>query len=476
MTPSNLALLQRLCIAASAIFVLSIWVFAPRGELIDKDAEQNLAMAYNLRHHGILSLDTDRPPEALRPSRYREPLPVIALSAYMRVLDGTLGDHSFSDLLQGSKARLLQYSNIAWGVLLVLVMLRTARALRIPDWMAALAIALAHIPLIDHYGTLYTEVSGAALIALSSYLAMVAVARLQWRYFIYAGLAFGALILTKASFLYVAIALLAIYVIYGLLFARAVLGPRFVLVSTLLAALGTAAVIAPWMLRNQARFGSPEIADRGGLVLITRAVKNGMTDAEYVGTFYAYAPRILQWPIGLITGYRQKDLQAGGRLERLKRGANPGDELAGEEGRVEDAISYYWRAKAMRAPLLKAFIKAGHPNPLAAADAELKKRAIEMIKAEPMRHARMTLPFMWRGAPFMFPFFVVVLFYSWRKGDAGVAAYVLPTLGLIAFYALLSHFIPRYAEPNAPIAAICAALVVNRWLEGRAMRRATQTA
>jgi hypothetical protein len=472
--PSSFALLQRLCIIAGALTVLAIWLLAPRGELIDKDAEQNLAMAYNLRHHGSFSLDTDRAPDALRPSRYREPLPAVALAAYMAVFDGILKGHGFRDLLEGDNARLLQYSNIAWGLLLVVVMWRTARILRIPEWLAVLAIALAHIPLIDHYGTLYTEVCGAALIALASYLALLALTRLQVSYFFYAGLSFGALALTKASFLYVAIALLAIYLLCGLSFVRASARARFVLGSTFAAAIGTALVVAPWMLRNQVQFGSPEIADRGGLVLVTRAVKNGMTAEEYMGTFYAYAPRILQWPMGKLTGFQQKDLQAGGRLQRLKRGANPGDEQAAAEGRVNDAISYYWRAKALRAPRLAAFEAAGHPNALGAADAELKKQAIARIEADPLRHLKMTLPFMWRGAPFMFPFFLFVLVYAWRKDDAPVAAYVLPTLGLIAFYALLSHFIPRYAEPNAPIAAICAALLVNRWLEGRAMRCATQ--
>lgn len=455
--------IERAFIALVALAVFAVWLSKPAGSLIRKDAEQNFAMAYNLRHHGIMSLDTDRAPEALRPSRYREPLPVLVLSGYMLALDPVLGDTSFKDLLQGDKAKLLKYSNILWGMLLVWVMLLTARRLGIPKWGAALAILLAHLPLANHYGTLYSEISGAALIALVSYLCFVALQERRLLHFFAVGLAFGLLILTKASFLYVAIALILIYLIYALIKTP----KSFACASAALAVAGTLLIIAPWMLRNQMQFGSPNLADRGGLVLMTRAVKNGMTRDEYIGTFYAYAPRTLQKPMGWITGHKPEDLHAGGSLEKLMRGANPADEKAAEEGRVADTISYYWHAKAMRAPLLRKFEAEGHPNPLAAADAELQKEAMTMIKANPKDHAVMTLPFIWRGALFMFPFLLFMLCYAWHKRDTPLAAYVLPTLGLIGFYAALSHFILRYTDPNAPIAAICAVLLLHRWLENR---------
>ncbi|HKY03076.1 MAG TPA: glycosyltransferase family 39 protein [Burkholderiales bacterium] len=467
MEAKRLRALKRAFTYLVALIVGAIWIGAPSDALIEKDAEQNLAMAYNFTHYGVMSLDTDRAPENLRPSRYREPLPVLLLSGYLLALDPVLDGDSFDELLRGTNARWLKYSNILWGALLVATIFLTARTLRLPPWFAALALLLAHIPLAEHYGTLYSEIAGAALIALASYVALLAVRDRRLTLFFLAGLSFGALMLTKASYFYVAIVLVLLYLGYAL-YGRDTAKRGFAWQSTALLILGIAVVVAPWMIRNQMQFGSPSIADRGGLVLITRAVKNEMTAEEYVGTFYAYAPRWLQWPIGALTGFKSEDVRAGGRLERLKRGANSADELAGEEGRVDDAISYYWRAKAMRAPKLAAHEAAGHPNPLAAADAELKQDAIEMIKANPGDHLKLTLPFIWRGAPFMLPFLLVILVYAWRRRDAPLAAYVVPSLGLIGFYAALSHFIPRYAEPNAPVVAICAVLLLHRWLEARA--------
>ena len=458
-------------VALAVMVVLACWLLVPDGELIEKDAEQNLAMAYNFAHHGVMSLDTDRAPEKLRPSRFREPIPVWLLSGSLLALDPVLEGDRFDQLLNGTNARWLQYSNIFWDAILIAGILLTARTLKLPTWCAALAVVLAHLPLIDDFESLYSEIAGAALIAFASYFALVAVRDRRLTQFFVAGLSFGALALTKASFFYVAIALTLTYLGFALYTGDRAKAWK----STVLLILGTVVVIAPWMLRNQLQFGSPSIADRGGLVLITRAVKNGMTTEEYKGTFYAYAPYWLQGPMGALTGYKPEDVRAGGSLERLKRRANPSDELASDEGRINDAISYYYRAKAMLAPKLAAYEAAGNPNPLGAADAELKEEAIEMIKAHPGDHFKLILPFIWRGAPFLFPFFLGILVYAWRRRDAPLAAYVLLSLGMFGFYAVLSHFIPRYGEPNAPIAAICAVLLLHRWLEARATKLQTRT-
>ena len=93
-------------------------------------------------------------------------------------------------------------------------------------------------------------------------------------------------------------------------------------------------------------------------------------------------------------------------------------------------------------------------NPRAEADKELRARAFEMILARPGRHVAMSFLFLWRGA-----FFVAVVLGSalviavTRKRVDWMVA-VLPAAGLVAFYALLSHFIPRYGVPMTPIAVV----------------------
>lgn len=462
-------------------------------------------MAYNLRHHGVFSLDTDRAPDALRPSRYREPLPILVLAGYMAALDpffrdATLDtllkgkkpdrfkysnvfldallawdDVSLNTLFKGEKANLLRYSNLLWAALLVWAMILTTRRLRIPAWAAALAILLAHFSLQDSYHRFHTELPAAALITLASYLALLSLQERHLLHFFYAGLSFGLLILTKTSFLYISIALLVIYSVYARINAKDSGQRRFAFSSTVLTIAGIALVIGPWMLRNQMLFGSPKLADRGGAVLMERAIKNGMTSAEYAGTLYAYAPLVLKKPIAALMGYRPEDLLAGGQFQRLQRFSNRrSDRKAINEGRINDVVSYHNRAVGIMESKQTAFNAAGHPNPFGAADAELQNEATAMIKTNLLDHFAMILPFMWRGAPFMGPFLLAALIYAWRRRDAPLAAYILPSLGMICFYALFSHFIPRYAEPNAPIVAICFILLLHRWLEGRKLKHVAQ--
>lgn len=450
-------------ILITAFVVVETWVEEPTIQRLSPDQEQNLVLAYNVRHHGVFSVDEDRTPDALRPSRYREPLPVLALAGYLFVADPLLGDLPINDLTEVENLKILKYSNIPWSALMLVAMLLTARRLQLPIWATALAVLLTFFCLDEWHSRLYTEVPAAALIALASYLAFVAIQERRLFHFFAAGLSFGLLVLTKTSFFYVAIVLLLIYIGYALLQAKGRAQRRFVFSSAVLMGIGTILVVGPWMLRNQIQFSSPNLSDRGGIVLLERAVKNGMTQEEYAGTFYSYAPWYFRKPIGALTGHKPEDLLSGGKLERLDRYVNQdADRQARAEGRFNDIVSYHHRVVAIYGSKLAAMNAAGHPDPRGAADAELKREAIAMIKAHPLDHIAMTLPFLWRGAPYMAPFLIGVLIYAWRRRDAPLAAYLLPTLGIFAFYAAFSHFIPRYADPNVPVAAICFALFLHR--------------
>jgi lipopolysaccharide export LptBFGC system permease protein LptF len=88
-----------------------------------------------------------------------------------------------------------------------------------------------------------------------------------------------------------------------------------------------------------------------------------------------------------------------------------------------------------------------------AADDAVKKLAEQRILAHPFKHLATTIPFVWRGALLLFPVLLVALAYALRRRlDLGL--FVLPAVGLLAFYALLSHFIPRYSVPALPAAIV----------------------
>ncbi|MFT2657982.1 hypothetical protein, partial [Escherichia coli] len=80
-----------------------------------------------------------------------------------------------------------------------------------------------------------------------------------------------------------------------------------------------------------------------------------------------------------------------------------------QEGRPEDAVSYYRRARAERVKLERELSEAQVPNAGVAADKLLQKRALELIESHPGRHLAATIPFLWRGATAAFPILLIGL-------------------------------------------------------------------
>lgn len=234
------------------------------------------------------------------------------------------------------------------------------------------------------------------------------------------------------------------------------------------------------MLRNYQHFDSYQIAERGGTVLMTRAIKDLMTPVEYRGTFYAWAPWGVKAVMRRVLGFRSEDLEAGGRLERLNRSPRSSfhqkDVAAELAGQPEKATSYFYKSLAEYRKLKLAYQAAGAPNPTMAADKEIQRRALTIVKEHPWRHLAMTPPFLWRGAFFSFPILVIVLIHSLRKRHDDLALFVAPAFGAIMFYALLSHFIPRYGQALRPVAIVAAVLLAKAWWDQRRSQDQTDRA
>lgn len=439
------------------------WSSRITGEPIEADAAQTLTMALNLRHHGVVSLDA-APPFA--PSMYREPLPVMATAAAIAITDAAWGPAAPSEYLAGPRARAVKLQNLLWLVLLSVAALWATYRLTSSLPLGLLAAWLMNVdvvPLVSWgpeallLDTLYSDLPAAALL-----LAGAACLAGAWRGgrlagCVPAGLCFGLAALVKAAFLYVGIGLLAALACLALA-ERSRASVRHALLGVGVLGLVFAVVVLPWMMRNQAAFGRFELAERGGVVLWVRALKDGMTAEERRGALYAWAPARLQAPIGAALGFAPRDLERGGRLQRLNRGADSSfheaDVAAELAGRPEEAISYYRKGRAERVRLTRIAAGAGEPAPEVAADAALKAQALERIAEHPLRHLAMSLLFVWRGAPFACPVLVAALVFGLRRRDQALVAFAVPALGLVAFYALFSHFIPRYGLPAMPVAVV----------------------
>jgi len=490
--------------------LLTRWTVTLSSDTIEKDELQNLTMAYNFAMHNVLSLDPPErepqdvgnlPPNVaiylddLSATNYREPLPCIVLGIYLKALKLLRGPISFGSLIQGSGARLAKFSNAIWGILLCLSVFATLKVLTGTYVLAAVGALVVGLNMdID---SLYTESAAAALLALVSFLSMMAIKTRHPLYYLLAGISMGALILTKAAFLYVSLALVVCFVSW--LICRWRHGIHWRAIGLVLFLFGVTVVVGPWIGRNYYLFGTARVSERGGIVLMYRALKDQMSWTEYLGSFYYWAPRG-SGLIGKILGFNAADLNKGGRLQRLNReqadGARNSDgaegraaghdrsklgmswevstigfaeDLAAEEaGLPEAAISYYHRARAERVRLAQELRQQGHPHPGSAADDQLQKQAMELILAHPIKHLLMMGPFLWRGAPFTAPILAFSAIIAIRLRRYDLIAYMLPAIAMVAFHVAVTHNIPRYNAPAQPITAVlfigmAQALIIRAW-------------
>jgi 4-amino-4-deoxy-L-arabinose transferase-like glycosyltransferase len=287
-----------------------------------------------------------------------------------------------------------------------------------------------------------------------------------------AGIAFGMLALVKASFLYVFAGVVMIIVVTAAMqWVRA--RDRRATLLGLLVLSGFVIAVAPWMCRNYVHFGTFSIAERGGGVLAIRVMKDQMTLEEYIGSFYVWAPHGLQPLVGAALGFSPDDLERGGRLQRLNR--RPTSDFYAEDifwekaGRPDRVVSYYRKARAAHVQL-KSELTARGEDP-AQSDAILQERSLAYIREQPWRHLAVTIPMLWRGALFTIPVLAFTLWHAVRRRNWALARFGLPAFGLVMFYALFSHFIPRYGAPVFPAVIVCVAALLKNCLESRGARQ-----
>jgi 4-amino-4-deoxy-L-arabinose transferase-like glycosyltransferase len=311
---------------------------------------------------------------------------------------------------------------------------------------------------------------------------MMAVRTGRLRHYLFAGLAWGALVLTKAVFLYIAVPIIVCFagwIIWrwwrDVLDIRAVCG-------LLVFLFGLGLIVGPWIARNYYYLGAAQVTHRGGLPMMIRAIHNQMNWTEYFGTFYVWAPAVIRDELGHILGFSEDDLEKGGRLQHLNESSDSefahADQAAESAGLPQNAVSYYSRARAELFKIRHELEEAGVAQPRVAAGAALKRRAVSMILGDPFSHAAMTLPALWRGAVLIAPCLVLLLAFAFSLRRIDLIAFLLPSLGLIMFLALTTHNLPRYNSPSEPVAVIGLIFAANHlllWFRRKHLRLPQQT-
>src|SRR5471030_894589 len=108
-SPLQWAIAAILSVALGAVsFILT------NGASIGDDAAQNLQMAINVSHYGVMSLDENPP---YNRTMYREPLPVVTSAAAVQIVDHFLGKADSAQYFSGDRAKCVKYQNILWVIL-----------------------------------------------------------------------------------------------------------------------------------------------------------------------------------------------------------------------------------------------------------------------------------------------------------------------------------------------------------------------
>jgi hypothetical protein len=457
------------------------------------DGIQNLLMAVNVFKHNTFSLDTG---ERIRPTNFREPLDPLLVGLHLKLAVPEAVNRPFADFRSGEFTRTVKLSNLLWVYTgLVGIWLLTLRVGG-TNLTGFIATGLA-FQIFFHGGTyidtLYTELSTATLMIWATY------GLLAW--FLGSGVLMGLLALGKASFVYIGLAAVPLLML-ALLVARR--PDRFAFSRVMIWGLAMTTTflltLSPWLVRNEVQFGNMRITERGGLILWGRAHLNNMSNDEVLGLIYDGSPTLYKRAVaGTKLAAAPGDFERGGRWQRHNRYRSTfweTDRRAAYEGKPENAISFHYKAAAQANQRVFQLRDQGHPNPDQAVGDELKAEAFQLLKERPWRHLAMTLPFFWHGfwsfkkveVPWVsletqdaigevlnllagVALFGVFLYGLLRRHAQWVAVTVLP-VGLLVFYAFLSHNIPRYSTPAHPMMLLAFVLVLRTlWLRWRARGR-----
>jgi hypothetical protein len=435
---------------------------------LSKDSMESVYLAYFLATEGFHSMDGESP------SYFREPA-ISALNA-INILRLQPESNNLAPLvLCQDPALILEITkiNLVYLVFIYLLTFALARKLDVSMFLATCAslVPIAFFAVFTSYITsVNSELPSAILLLLLGLLIVFYIERKLKRFLLLAGLTFGLLALTKAAFLYIFIVVVPVLFLYGYLRSNNsnLFNPRvigfFLLAFTV--------PVASWMTRNYLQAGNFSLTERGGEVLLIRAIKNQMTPVEFRGGFYAYAPEALQKNyFEKILGYEEKDLAYGGKLQRLNRG-HLEDSVALAEGRGEDLVSYLRIAQFKFRNDERLMLDGSSSQDR---DVSSKGLALKMILNHPINHLKTSFLYGWRGIWFykgrqVLPVLLTFCLYASllflfmlgiiKRNDTLFLITLVPVLYFL-FHAFLTHFIPRYSGPLVPLLSVYLFFMIN---------------
>ena len=432
------------------------------------DGLQNLQSAYNLKTWGVFS--KERVAGTPSPDNYREPLPPAVTAAFMYLLGDARACLNGDCISQGFDVRTIKKINIGWALITLCASAVLSYRLTGSRWATVLVLLMIHSFFLRnpaYIDSLYTEIPASACMLVSALCVMACIRKPSPRLCLLTGIMLGLLALVKAIFLYSLVPVVLLLLLFLSLHARktSVGNP---LRGFVMLGIGLLVTIGPWMVRNSVHFDSMQLSSRGGLALYTRALINQMDAYEFRAAFHYWGPGAYRRLVrNTALDINDRDYERSGRAARLNDSDDASffrdDVAAQNEGRPEDARSFYSIARAQRVKAVMEMRNAGHRHADHAADMNLRTQALRMIVKYPLRHMLATIPLAWRGmwcfygggvctllCAAAYGSFVFVCFYGVARKRWDVLAFIAVPFSLLSFNAFLGNNLPRFNAPAIP--------------------------
>jgi hypothetical protein len=434
-------------LVAAACFALLTFGYTTEKSIM-KDGAQNTRAAYHLVHTGVMSLDKLEV-ESPRPQMLREPLPIVVTAAFMLLHPAFNTPYTIAELTEGRLTETVKGVSAFWRFLAAIFVFLLCMEL-FPDRRVAAAMAVLCLIVSENIffaapgivDRMYTELPEVALMLLAAWFTVrFTRSKTNWRA-VLVGLALGALALTKVSFLYIGIGFIfLLFAMEGLRLLRSAPKDRswssfFSLYAVIaLAMFGT---VAPWIGRNSIEFANPQIAS--GTDTSVLGIRMLLTEQPLLGGLYMFSPSgVRKLVIGPLTGYTDKDLNQGGRLEQL----------AAVKEKKWDVLKQRMAAEGHQAD----------PGKWA------RHAALDAAIQSPLRYIASVGVFAYKGMWFLREggvffnvvalgcFFAVFFGAIFTGNQLLVAAFGLPA-GLFFFVSIFTHALTRYNVAMTPFVII----------------------
>jgi hypothetical protein len=340
-----------------ALLILAVMLIAilsrPPKWLSDFDQSFYLTIAYDITHHGTFSNgifdDVNSTVDAPPPGMFFAPvypwLMVLASKLdprFARALDCSVeANHKMRDFTQcevyARPVHIMHALFLTAGVLAIGFAAELIFAGSAVFWPAAALATLALLPEANLFSFAMTESLTFSLYSIAAWLLIRSLRQPRLLSFLFMGLTFGLLCLTRVSFAVLAPVALGIVAADGLITRRS---PRRITAAVSMFALGWALVVGPWVIRNFISVGKLGLTEEyGSATLVERLAFDDMHLDEFLLAFPYCLPGIgqaaIEWALGpqAMQRFDYQNPNSFFRAGRLHR-----EQLVAAHGRVDPII------------------------------------------------------------------------------------------------------------------------------------------